>query len=422
MIVSKSPPRPVIKALFLSPPHPLKDSFATQRQAPLSLLNAIRKVIGICEVVLLDLAHRDDARQLDVVLREYKPDLIGITTMTYNYSSTIRLIETIKAMHPQAKIVVGGMNIKHLGEEVFRTTLADYIVYGDGEDVLEEFILNGLSVDGLAGIVSRCGKGTPTIRHAENIDGILPYMFSFIDNYRDTFFPLLTQRGCAFQCVFCSMSQSRTRFRSDDDTFHELNYLFRNGIRNIFISNDTFNLDLRWAKSFLRRINEEYGDYFRIVVNLRANAIDDELVELLKSVSCKRAFLGLESGSDRILENIQKRETAADMADGVAKLKRVGIETSCSFVIGLPGETTETVRETISYARDVDPHMAVFNVCIPFPGTPIYENTDQFDLIIHDRKWFLKGIPNEPIISTTGLSRKEIQRMTALCYKEFYGG
>ncbi|NMQ19173.1 radical SAM protein [Candidatus Competibacter phosphatis] len=164
------------------------------------------------------------------------------------------------------------------------------------------------------------------------------------------------------------------------------------------------------------------GDYFKIVVNLRANAIDDELVELLKSVSCKRAFLGLESGSDRILENIRKGETAADMADGVARLKRGGIETSCSFVIGLPGETADTVRETISYARDIDPHMVVFNVCIPFPGTPIYEDTDQFDLIIHDRMWFLKGIPNKPIISTSGLSRTEIQQMTALCYKEFYGG
>ncbi|NMQ19174.1 hypothetical protein E4P82_08160 [Candidatus Competibacter phosphatis] len=108
---------------------PLKDSFATQRQAPLSLLNAIRKVIGLCEVVLLDLACGVDAQRLDAVLWEYKPDLIGITTMTYNYASTIRLIETIKTRRPQAKIVVGGINIKHLGEEVFRTTLADYIVF-----------------------------------------------------------------------------------------------------------------------------------------------------------------------------------------------------------------------------------------------------------------------------------------------------
>ena len=409
-----------MKLLLLTPPHPL-GSNRHQKQPPLSLLVVSARLAGRHEVMIEDLHSHGNFETVKCRISESKPDLIGITTMTYGYPSVINLTERLKGLAPDIPIILGGVHPTLLPFETLKTSKADFVLMGDGEDALLEFLNNGLDTKGLPNIVtSRSNPAFARAGVASNVN--LPVPYNLIDEsaYGETFFPLLTARGCPQHCTFCSGAGKTYRPRDFEVILKELNYLIRNGISRIFITDDTFNASLKRAKELCRSIYREFKDSFRFMVNLRANRIDDELASLLKMTGCKRAYIGVESGSRKIIETIRKAEKEDDFVKGVRTLKSCGIETNCSFIVGLPGETLGTVDETVGLAKRIDPDIAMFNIFVPYPGTGIYENESALDIKIHDKKWYLSDNPNTPHISTAALTGTELQHLVRECYRRYY--
>jgi len=123
---------------------------------------------------------------------------------------------------------------------------------------------------------------------------------------------------------------------------------------------------------------------FRWVCNSRVDTIDEELAREMKASGCELISFGVESGNERILESTKKGITLEQVARGIEATKKAGISTFCYFIIGLPGETPETIEDTIRFAKEIDPDYVNFHVAIPFPGTELYATAKREGWLVHE--------------------------------------
>lgn len=191
-----------------------------------------------------------------------------------------------------------------------------------------------------------------------------------------------TARSCAFNCSFCNYPTraGKLALASIDTVTQELDSMRRLGsVKNVVFIDDTFNVPLNRFKDLCRAIRDRgYG--FNWFSYLRCSNVDDEAIELMASSGCKGVFLGIESGSPKILELMNKAATIEKYADGIARLREHGILTFGSFIVGFPGETWETVEETVAFIRRHRPDYYRAQLWYCEPGTPIERRRAEFGI------------------------------------------
>jgi p-methyltransferase len=331
-------------------------------------------------------------------LLDQDPLCVAITTTFYVVNLPVNeMVEFIRARNPRVKIVVGGPLISnHLRNspgDALKVALDDmgadiYVGEGQGEltlSLIVECLKEGGDLGGVPNLIyPEGGKLRRTRVVAENN--------SMDENAIDwRAFPHLdlgptlqtrTARSCAFKCSFCNYPgrAGALSLTSLDVIERELDSMLELGnVRNVVFIDDTFNVPFPRFKDICRMmIRRKYP--FNWFSYFRCSNSDEEAIDLMAESGCKGVFLGIESGSPRILENMNKAATIEKYAKGIEMLRSRDILTFGSFILGFPGETEETVEETIDFIRHHRPDYYRVQMWYCEPGTPIQNQREKYQI------------------------------------------
>ncbi len=329
------------------------------------------------------------------------PVCVAITTTFYVVNLPVNeIVEFIRQHNSKVKIVVGGPLVANharnnpgdaLGSALDDIGADIYVIEGQGEQTLYEIVeclKNDGDLETVPNIVFSLGSGKlkRTLVKAENNsldENFIDWKkFSAVGDLGRTL-QTRTARSCSFACSFCNYPTraGALTLASLETLERELDSM-RNvgGVKNVVFIDDTFNVPLPRFKDICRlMIEKKYG--FNWFSYFRCSNSDQEAVELMAQSGCKGVFLGIESGSPAILRNMAKFATPEKYAKGIETLRRHDILTFGSFIVGFPGETEETVKETIDFIRENKPDYYRAQMWYCEPGTPIFHQKEKYQII-----------------------------------------
>ncbi len=308
-----------------------------------------------------------------------RADIYGFSTYTATYHRTLNVLQAVKNINSTAWTVAGGPHASALPEVVARDF--DFVVVGEGEVALLH-LLRALEND----------QSPPCIWREMPIMNLnkLPFPdYSLVDihSYRRIVdgYPslsILSSRGCPYRCVFCNSiimgRHHHVRFRSAANVVEEIRRLKADwGITSFRFQDDTFTLKpsrLQEMAAMLRNVGITYRCFGRV------DRCSREVTDLLYKGGCRHVAFGVESGSPFILERMQKEQTVEDIRRGIANAKASGLMVRVYLMTGFPGETWETVQETVDLMLECTPDEFVVYPLIPYPGTPLYQQPEAFGI------------------------------------------
>ncbi len=336
-----------------------------------------------------------DKRNFKEFIKQFKPDLVGITCQTALFYNALNLAMEIKGFFPEVPIVVGGAHPTYRPDDFFENPGIDIVVRGEGEETLKELIIyydqGKSSLKDIKGISYR-RKGE--VKHNLNRSlikslDILPipaidllpldeYRIS-PDNYLGNRVGLIsTSRGCPFGYIFCACKEAFNRtYRARDlkKVFDEIKYYLDNyQISQLFVMDDCFGLERERAIKFCDEIIKRgYNKKLLWWCQIRVDLVDEELFKKMREAGCKIVSFGIESGVQRILDFISKKVTLKQIEKAVRLAKKADLESRGSFIIGLPTETRWDSIKTILFSLKLPLSQAKFGLATPYPGTKLWE-------------------------------------------------
>jgi hopanoid biosynthesis associated radical SAM protein HpnJ len=361
-------------------------------------------------------------------------ELCVMHTSTPSFPSDVKVAEALKAANPAMVIGMVGAAVAVAPEESLRASPAASFVARSEFDFTVQEVAQGRPLERVAGLSYRVNghvARTPDRPVLENMDA-LPFVTPVykrdltVENYaigylRHPYVSLYTGRGCRSKCTFCLWPQTvgghRYRTRSPDHVAEEMALARRlfPQVKEFFFDDDTFTDDLPRAEAIARRLGS-LGITWS--VNAKAN-VPSETLEVLKDNGLRLLLVGYESGNQAILNNIRKG-IRLDVARRFTRdARRLGITIHGTFILGLPGETPETIRQTIEFAREIDPHTIQVSLAAPYPGTALYEEARRNGWLEDESLVDGSGVQ----VSALGyphLARTEIFRSVDLFYRRFY--
>ncbi|MBX3131180.1 MAG: radical SAM protein [Polyangiaceae bacterium] len=323
--------------------------------------------------------------EIEAVARELDAEVFGFSCWTANRRGVALMAALVRRLHPSATIVVGGPHATPLAREMLEHHAAiDVVVCGEGEATFGELVgrvERGESLEGLAGAWVRtpegASEGPPRASIAE-LDG-LPSPHDYFDTHI-----LMTSRGCPWQCTFCGAETSWGRgFRANSveyvvDALESV--LPRLPVRMIQIKDDTFTTNKKRVIELCRAMRaRELG--FLWSCDTRVDVLNQELLREMRLAGCERLSLGVESGSQRILDAIQKKIEVHEIVEATRMAKRVGIKVRFYMMLGNRGETHESFDETLAFLNEAAPHSYIFSCLSIYPGTIDYQDAVKSGLV-----------------------------------------
>lgn len=428
------------KVFFIYPPSPVLNR-EDRCQQPINELLAISPLPPTDLMYMAAVAERcgyeakikDYSQGGDFIqdIRTYKPDFLVANIATPTFKSDIMSLKTAKELCPNViTIVKGAPFLTYNANTIYENPFIDYVIMGEPELTLQD-ILSGVPNDEILGICYR-----------ENFQPVKNDKRPFNENLDDLPFParhlvdnsiykrpdngkvqavIKVSRGCPFHCFFClatPVAGSKVRVRSAENIIAEIKECVdKYNIRNFLFWSDTFNFDREWTINLCKKIMES-GLNITWSSNTRANTMDDEMANLMYKAGCRLVSIGVESGSQKMLNNIGKRITLDDVRNTVKILKKNKIKIYNYFVIGLPWETEETVEETIKFAIELDSNFISFYTATPLPGTKYfaYAMTNQ---LVEGGLDFTSAY-YQPVVRSHALSKERIFELHKQALRRFY--
>jgi len=428
-----------IKVLLVAMPDTVSSLAAVMRIPNLGICS-LAGSLEDCEVRALDLAFARGRLTpvLQRTLREFAPDLVGLSAMSFQYASARRVALICKNMSPGILTVLGGYHATLLAEQIAQSPdaeLFDFIVRGEGEATLALLvreIASGRSrLDSIGGLsfrrAGRCIHNPPA--DLLDLEAVrLPDRKSrMLDRSRFMklrFDCVETSRGCTMGCTFCSirwMYGRSVRFFSLERVMEDLRRLKASGTRGVFFVDDNITLDVPRLKELCRRIAREglASLYYVIQASVPGIASDPELPALLAKASFRWVFLGIESGIARNLAQMRKSGQLAHTRTAVERLRAHGICAIGGFIAGNPDDSREDIRDTYRYARDLHLDHAIVQVLTPYPKTETREHLLAEGLVTNpdDFSRYNGFISN---VRTRHLSQRELNRWVVLYGARLY--
>lgn len=417
-----------MKFLLVAPPK--KGLAGHEESTPIGL--------GYLATTLRKLGHTPDLKDcpvrgwgIDELLSHIdksKPDIVGITVYSLALRNVKEILARIKAEHPGIITIVGGLHPTGVPEHALRyLEHADFGVNGEGEipirhlmPLLESGRRDFESVPGL--IWREAGR----VRWNEKVeyedldelgfpawDLIEPPLYFDSPDFKAKAVFIHTTRGCPYGCAFCVKLGRRLRYHSIERVYEQIRLLHeRYGIVKFFIGDEGFPINPKYLKDFCRYVIAK-GDNFSYMAacGLRLNAIDDEMCVLMKKANFSRMVgIGIEAGSQRVRNLMNKNLPEEVIFRGVEILNRHGFRPAANFIVGFPGETKKEMEETIRLARRLKIYAACFAPFIPLPGSAATkkliadgELPEDFDYSLIDLDCVL--------YAPRGMTKKEVDNM-----------
>lgn len=331
-------------------------------------------------------------------IKKLNPKIVGITCSSVTYSSVIETAKAIKETAPDCKIVVGGWHASYEPETILKNPEVDFVVMGEGERAmlqLAAFIIKGektVTPSRIAGVAYK-HQGKVIKNPAQPITNMDEIPFPAwhllpMENYNRTIEYLNVKpvdnmsiaRGCPFNCAFCETTglMGRTcRTFSPQRVIDEIKYLMTNfGTKGIYFINDNFTIKKQETLK-LCQLLQQNNLGLEWVCDTRADLVSPELLHEMKTTGCKTIWFGVESGSPRVLKKINKGITVEQTERAFKMCRDEGIQTACSFMLGIPGETVDDMNISFKFARKLDPDFCRWNIYIAVPGSPMYDEVIQ---------------------------------------------
>ncbi len=389
------------------------------------------------EVKLLDCIANDvNVEGLKKSIQEFNPGLIIFNMSTATSSSDVEVINLMRPLS-KAHFSVIGNHATSLPEEVLLASELDSVIRREPELTAQDLVdavEKGRGLGEVLGISFKDKDGTVVNNEDrpfnENLDDLPFAARHLLDNARYTlpvinepYTLIITSRGCPYSCIYCTAHQyygKKLRLRSAENVVDEMQEcLEKYHIRNFTMWSDTFNQNKKFVMEVCSEIKKRGLDQkIRWMANSRVDHVDSEVLSEMKSSGCIGVSYGVESGVDEILNNMKKGADAQQARDAVRLTKLAGIEVLTHIIFGLPGETPETIAQTIKYVKEMDPDYAQFYCAIPFPKTELEEMGKKNGWITTED--YAKYELNQPILNLPTLSSEQLQKARIRAYREFY--
>ncbi len=329
---------------------------------------------------------------------DFGADVLGLGLLTPAVPTCIEIIDACRAALPDITVIAGNIHADVFARDLLEDGTADIVAHGEAEDTLSELLAvldDGVDDTALAGVLGiswrdeagevRRNAARPHRRDLDSLPwpawhrfpvhryGLLP----LADVAKPTL-AMTASRGCPYRCEFCSLLYAGANYRARDpiaivDEYEGLHH--RYGARQIGFMDPVFPLHKKVMFSFCEELMRR-GLHKKVVwvSETRVDRIDREMLRVMRSSGCRRLLLGIESGVDMLLENVNKTFDTERVRRAVALCREEGIETIGLFMIGLPGETPEMTKQTIDFASSLPLDFAKFAITVPFPGSQLFED------------------------------------------------
>lgn len=434
------------KVLLIFPPYSLAEEFGNLAEVgnmlpPLGVayIGAVLEKAGLLVKII-------DAPPLgwgiEEIVREtqkYTPDFIGVSSSTVSFYRAAKLAASLKKV-TDSPLIIGGPHVTALPIETMKTSVFDIGVIGEGETTIVELIKTLFKKGDLRkvdGIIywqkKRLVKTSPRC-YITDLDTLpLParHLMPALSAYHPTpatykKFPvgtMITSRGCPNRCSFCfrGVFGNSWRYRSPQNVVDEMEILITKfGAREIRIWDDTFNIFPKRVMAICRLIIKR-GLKIPWTCLGRVNQVDPAMLKLMKKAGCWQISYGIEAGNDKVLASIDKGITKQMVKAAIKMTYKEGISSLGFFILGLPGESEQTMTETIEFAKSLPLDAANFTIATPYPGTKLWD--------IAKVKGFLKDVsyeklvvnlPEQPHFVPEGLTAEIVQKYEKKAYREFY--
>ncbi|MBI0583537.1 MAG: radical SAM protein [Methanomassiliicoccus sp.] len=387
------------------------------------------------QVSLIDLNGQDlgyDA--LEARAREFHPDatLYRFTPTTFDWDH--KAASTVKGVDKDITTVGVCWTLHTMPNQVLKEAPdLDVYVRQDYEVVAPAAVnalAGGTPLDDVAGIAYRRGEeikvtGPPTpmkdydsmpIPAYDLLPSLKPYYVNAPAGRPFTI--LYTSKGCPFKCSFCTVAGTPWKMRTAPHILEELRYLKeRYGLRTASFFDETFTFNRGRVEEICRMLKEE-DLKIKWYCNTRAHLVDRELLRQMREAGCRGISFGIESGSQRILDSVEKKVKVEQNRDAVLAAKAERLKVLCSFIFGLPGEDWDSVEETLQFVRDTLPTSAQFNVAVPYPGTRLHEQI--YGVTGLEEPDFRKMYQHASVVGTEKMTPEDLDEARKKAYKTLY--
>jgi len=395
-----------MKILFATPPvsreacyGDLKDAGSAAPALGLLMLAARARELGHEVGVLDGVAMQLDADAFHARLAAFAPEVLALSATTFTVAAAGAVAAEVKRQRSATLILIGGPHVSAVPAETMgRFAVFDVAVIGEGEATLAELLAalgDGRPLTAVAGLVVRESGGlqsTAPRAPIANLDTLPLPAWEVLDGFPQRYAPapfkvrqlpaasLVSSRGCPNRCLFCDRSVfgDFCRFHSAESVVAMVRHLHeRFGVREICFEDDTFVTHRpRLVEICTRLIDLNLDVTWNCLA--RVNQVTAENLALMRRAGCWQVSFGIESGSQQVLDLIGKNATLAQIREAVAMTRANGLRAKGFFILGHPGETRETLRETIDFALELPLNDISVSLMTPFPGTELHRRAAEF--------------------------------------------
>lgn len=369
---------------------------------------------------VIDMAAGASMDELNKKISFFKPNLIGISLMTFMYKRSYEIIRSVKQSHPSANIIAGGPHISTVREKVLEECPElDYGAVLEGEQTMLE-LCSGVDPASIKGLIYRNGDEvlfTGERAFSENLDLIpFPKFEKFpLDKYVTEEIGIVSSRGCPHGCIYCPVKAAigrKWRRRSAESIVGEIQYWYGKGYRQFSMLDDNFTFDRQRVVDICESIKT--GSLQGIELNcnngVRADKVDYELLKLMKEAGFAYLAFGVEGGNDKILKNINKGVKMEAIETAIQDALKLGYKVTLFFIVGSPGETMDDVKDSINLALRYPVFDARFYNLIPFPQSRLYDWVKENDYFLVDSEDYLNNCSQwsyQPVFETPDLNKND---------------
>lgn len=372
-------------------------------------------------------------------IEDYQVAIISTSTMTFNEDTQV--LGELKKENNRLTTVVFGSHPTFMPHYSLAKVAVDIIVQREPEYILRDLMDALEKKDG-------SWKKTRGIGFREKDKVIINEPYPYIENLDELPFPdrgmlpkdidyfnpvvkrlpyttAITSRGCPGKCNFCTVPffyGKKMRYRSWESIIEEMKLIQSQGYREVFFRDETFTFNKERNVKICQEIIRRRID-LTWICNARIGTIDKETMEVMKEAGCHTIKFGVESGVQKILNNLKKEITIEMIRKTFAWANEMGMNTHAHLMLGSTGETRETIEETINFVKEINPTTVTFGICTPYPGTQLFEEVAREFPEIEDgsacdlRKLHSRGFFNEKF---TELTKDELEKSIKRAYRSFY--
>lgn len=395
------------------------------------------------DVMIIDAySHNLSIDQIVESALKYNPAVVGISSVTTVMPIANEIARRIKARNRSITTVAGGPHPTILPDETLSNIDIDFVVRGEGEITMLE-LLNKIeerdfsSVKGISYRDNGKVAHNPDREYIRNLDDLPMPAYDLLPmqlygappqwSLAAPSYQLVASRGCPYSCGFCFVGMGKQiRYKSASNACDEIDHLIKKyNCKQIVFVDSTFPFNRKHAEQICGEIiNRGLNKKIVWFTSTRVDIVDQDMLNLMHEAGCRLITYGVESGSQQILDFMNKGITPKQIAMAVKMAHKAKIDITASYILGLPGETRKTITDTIKFAKRLNTLYAQFNIIVPYPGTKVFDYAVENNML-RNRDWnnyvSLASMTDlEPPFIAAGLTKDELLSFQRKAYRDYY--